>query len=83
MYESERQMRYEEAVQASTRRCKPNVGRKSKLPTMADKLCFVLYYYKLYPTFDQLGTQFELGRSKAHERLDDLTPSCTKPWCAW
>ena len=74
VYEAERQKRYEQAVQAGTRRRKPGGGRKSKLPTLADKLLFVLYYYKVYPTFDQLGTQFDLVRSKAHERLYELTP---------
>ena len=74
VYEAERQKRYEQAVQAGTRRRKPGGGRKSKLPTLADKLLFVLYYYKIYPTFDQLGTQFDLVRSKAHERLYELSP---------
>ena len=40
---------------------------------MADKLLFVLYYYKTYPTFDVLGTQFEMGRSKANENLHKLS----------
>lgn len=74
VYEGERQKRYEQAVQAGMRRRKPGGGRKSKLPTMADKLLFVLYYYKIYPTFDQLSTQFDLVRSKAHERLYELSP---------
>jgi hypothetical protein len=34
---------------------------------MAEKLLFVLYYYKTYPTFDVLGTQSEMGRSKANK----------------
>ena len=78
VYEAERQKRYEQAVQAGTRRRKLGGGRKSKLPTLADKLLFVLYYYKVYPTFDQLGTQFDLVGSplgaKAHERLCELSP---------
>jgi hypothetical protein len=74
VYEAERQKRYEQAVQAGQRRRKPGGGRKSKLLTMTDKLLFVLYYYKVYPTFDQLGTQFDLVRSKAHERLYELSP---------
>ena len=36
---------------------------------MAEKLLFVLYYYKTYPTFDVLGTQFDMVRSKANENL--------------
>src|SRR6266536_55154 len=33
-----------------------------------------LYYYKVYPTFDVLGTQFEMARSKANENLHKLSP---------
>jgi hypothetical protein len=41
---------------------------------MADKLLFVLYYYKTYPTFDVLGTQFDMARSKAPENLHKFSP---------
>ena len=41
---------------------------------MATKLLFVLYYYKVYPTFDVLGLTFNLSRSKAHTQLYELTP---------
>jgi hypothetical protein len=41
---------------------------------MAEKLQFVLYYYKTYPTCDVLGTQCEIARSKAHENLHKLSP---------
>lgn len=74
VYEARQQRRYEQAVQAGSRRRKPGGGRKSKLPTMDDKLFFVLYYFKAYPTFDQLGAKFDLARSKAHERLYELSP---------
>lgn len=74
VYEAEQESRYEQAIKAGTRRRKRGGGRKSKLATMADKLLFVLYYYKTYPTFDQLGTQVDLVRSKAHERLYELSP---------
>ena len=32
------------------------------------------YYFKVYPTFDVLGTQFGLARSKAHANLYKLVP---------
>ena len=35
---------YEEGVQAGTRRRHPGGGSKGKLPTLAEKLPFVLYY---------------------------------------
>src|SRR5438105_15568351 len=65
---------YEEGVASGTRRRKPGGGSKGKLPTIAEKLLFVLYYYKTYPTFDVLGTQFDMVRSKANENLHKLSP---------
>jgi hypothetical protein len=41
---------------------------------MVEKLQFVLYYYKTYPTFDVLGTQFAMARSRAHANLHKLSP---------
>src|SRR5438093_12778238 len=73
IYEATQQKTYEEEVESGTRRRKPGGGSKGKLPTMADKLQFVLYYYKTYPTFDVLGTQFDMARSKAHENLHKLS----------
>jgi hypothetical protein len=74
VYQAKRQADYEQAVQSGQRQRQPGGGRKSKLPTMADKLLFVLYYYKNYPTFDVLGTQFRLARSKAHAQVYRLSP---------
>src|SRR5713101_1735696 len=74
IYQATQHQKYEEGVKSGTRTRKPGGGSKGKLPTMADKLLFVLYYYKTYPTFDVLGTQFELVRSKAHENLHKLSP---------
>jgi len=39
-----------------------------------DKLLFLLYYLKVYPTFDVLGTQFGMNRSKACENIHSLFP---------
>jgi hypothetical protein len=74
LYQATQQQRYEEGLTAGTRRRKPGGGTKGKLPTMAEKLLFVLYYYKTYPTFDVLGTQFNVVRSKANENLHKLSP---------
>lgn len=74
VYAAKRQAEYEQAEQAGQRQRKPGGGRKGNLPTVADKLLFVLYYYKTYPTFDVLGTQFNLVRSKAHTNLHRLSP---------
>src|ERR1044072_5373432 len=74
IYEATQQKTYEAGVDSGTRTRKPGGGAKGKLPTMAEKLLFVLYYYKTYPTFDVLGTQFERVRSKAHQHLHKLSP---------
>jgi Helix-turn-helix of DDE superfamily endonuclease len=74
IYEATKQKTYEEGVESGTRTRKPGGGSKGKLPTMADKLQFVLYYYKTYPTFDVLGTHFDMARSKAHANLHTLSP---------
>lgn len=74
VYQEIQQAAYETGVAAGTRKRKPGGGAKGKLPTYADKLLFVLYYYKVYPTFDVLGTQFNLARSKAHTNLYKLSP---------
>jgi len=74
LYQAAQQHTYENGVASGTRRRKPGGGSKGKLPTMADKLQFVLYYYKTYPTFDVLGQQCEMARSKANENLHKLSP---------
>jgi hypothetical protein len=73
-YQATQQQAYEEGVQSGTRQRQPGGGSKGKLPTIADKLTFVLYYYKTYPTFDVLGAQFHMARSKANENLHKLSP---------
>src|SRR5687768_17985315 len=74
IYRATQQKTYEEGLTSGTRVRKPGGGCKGKLPTMAEKLLFVLYYYKTYPTFDVLGAQFDMVRSKANENLHKLSP---------
>ncbi len=74
VYQETQQKAYEASVAAGTRQRRPGGGAKGKLPTCADKLLFVLYYYKTYPTFDVLGTQFGMAPSKAHNNLYKLSP---------
>ena len=73
-YDATQQHTYEQGVAAGTRRRKPGGGSKGKLSTMGDNLEFVLYYYKTYPTFDVLGSHFNMARSKANENLHKLSP---------
>jgi DDE superfamily endonuclease len=74
VYQTTQQKSYEDGVKFGTRRRQPGGGVKGKLPTMAEKLPFVLYDYKTYPPFDVLGQQFAMARSKANENLHKLSP---------
>jgi hypothetical protein len=65
---------YQDGLAKGTRKRQPGGGQKGALPTMRDKLLFLLYYFKVYPTFDVLGTQFAMSRSKANENLYKLMP---------
>ena len=65
---------YQEGLAKDKRKRRPGGGRKGALPTMKDKLLFLLYYFKVYPTFDVLGTQFNMARSKANTNLYKLAP---------
>jgi hypothetical protein len=56
------------------RQRKPGGGQKGRLNTMEKKLFFILYYLKVYPTFDVLGDRFDLDRSKACTNVHSLLP---------
>ena len=74
VYEEKQQEAYEQAAARGERTRKRGGGRKGTLATIADKLFFVLYYFKAYPTFDVLATFFHMARSKACENLHRLAP---------
>ena len=74
IYHQKQWQEYQEGILNGTRQRRPGGGQKGALPTMKDKLLFVLYYFKVYPTFDVLGTQFNMDRSKANENLHNLVP---------
>lgn len=48
-------------------------GRKGFLKTVEDKLFYILFYYKCYPTFDLAGFIFGCDRSKACLRQQELS----------
>lgn len=54
------------------RQRKAGAGRKGVLSSVETKLFFMLYYLKVYPTFDVLATNFGLSRSKACENAHKL-----------
>jgi hypothetical protein len=63
-----------DAQRAKPRQRRRGGGRKATLHTLADKLVFILCYFKLYPTQDALGFFFGLSQSQACAWIHRLTP---------
>jgi hypothetical protein len=61
-------------ISTPTRQRKPGGGRKGVVPSIAEKLFFILCYYKCYPTFDLLGFLYGCNRSNACRREQALSP---------
>ncbi len=49
-------------------------GRRPVLKTYADKLLFILFYFRVYPTQEVQGFFFGLSQEQAHEWIHRLTP---------
>lgn len=73
-YEDKKRKDYEASVERGERKRKRGGGRKSALLTIGDKLLFLLFYLKTYPTFDVLAAFFGMSRSKACENVHRLLP---------
>lgn len=63
-----------EAQRAPVRQRAVGGGRKAKLGTVADKLLFILFYFRVYPTQVALGFFFGLSQAQASEWIGRLTP---------
>jgi len=49
-------------------------GRKARLASIEDKLFYILFYLKCYPTFDVLSALFNFDRACAHDWVHRLLP---------
>ncbi len=47
-------------------------GRKPRLETVEEKLIYILFYFKCYPTFDLAGIIFDIDRSQANRWMHRL-----------
>lgn len=65
---------YEQTRQTQPRQRAIGGGRKARLLSTPEKLFFILFYFKCYPTFDLAGIIFDLHRSQAHEWMHRLQP---------
>lgn len=68
------QQEIEEEIRAKPRHRKKGGGRKGKLGTEADKLLFILFYFKFYPIQEVQGFFFELSQSQVNYWVHYLTP---------
>ena len=71
--QKERQNRYERGVEQGVRERRPGGGRIGSLRTPTEKLFFILFYYKCYPTFDVSELLFNPDRSNACRNVQELT----------
>jgi hypothetical protein len=63
---------YERSQPVKARQRAIGGGRKAQLQTPCEKLFFILFYFKCYPTFDLAGILFNFDRSQAHEWMHRL-----------
>ncbi len=66
--------RYEQTLLEKPRQRSVGGGRKARLRTTQDKLFYILFYFKCYPTFDLAGLLFDIDRSQAHYWVHRLQP---------
>ena len=62
--------------QAQPRQRAPGGGQanKARLSSMAEKLFYILFYFKGYPTFEVAGVLFDFDRSQANRWMHRLQP---------
>ena len=65
---------YDQARQTGPRQRALGGGRKARLLGSQEKLFFILFYFKCYPTFDLAGIIFDMHRSQAHDWAHRLQP---------
>lgn len=63
-----------DAQKAEVRQRQRGGGRQSTIPEMADKLVFILVYFRLYPVQVLQGFLFDLSQPQANDWIHRLTP---------
>lgn len=67
---------WETALQAQVRKRAPGGGQgdQARLSGFSEKLFYILFYFKCYPTFDVAGFLFDFDRSQANRWMHRLQP---------
>lgn len=60
---------FDNALKRVTKKNPYRGGRSNILKTSREKLFFVLYYLKTYPTYDVLGVEYGMHRSNAYRNV--------------
>src|SRR5919199_257518 len=71
-YDEDRQQR--DRHRPAPRRRRPGGGAKGALPTSADKLVFLLFYFRQYPTQETQAFLFGFSQGQACQWIHRLTP---------
>src|SRR5947209_15437931 len=71
-YDDDRQQR--DRQRPTPRQRRPGGGAKGALPTPADKLVFLLFYFRQYPTQETLAFLFGFSQGQACQWIHRLTP---------
>lgn len=77
-------IKFEEVYQAfergskKSRKRKIGAGRKALLSQEREKLFYILFYFKCYPTFDLASVLFDFDRSQAYRWVHRLQPILEK-----
>jgi hypothetical protein len=71
-YDDDRQQR--DRQRPTPRQHRPGGGAKGALPTPADRLVFVLFYFRQYPTQETLAFLFGFSQGQACQWIHRLTP---------
>ena len=67
------------SASSAKKRCRASVaGRKHTLNTASEKLFFILFYLKCYPTYDLAGISFDVDRSQACRWVEQWLPILTR-----
>ncbi len=61
-------------VAGQPRQRAPGAGGKGKLPTVEDKLFFILFYFKIYPIQEVMAMMFGMSQCQANHWIHRLTP---------
>jgi DDE superfamily endonuclease/Helix-turn-helix of DDE superfamily endonuclease len=63
-----------DAQRSSPRQRQRGAGQKGALPEVADKLLFILFYFRVYPVQMAQGFFFGMGQAQANEWIQRLSP---------